>query len=415
MLHSVSIRRTLAVAAGLFLMSAGEGFAAPQAFSITGTITSVSDPGGLLPPSIVVGSAFNGGYSIDPLLATNPIVLANGTAYRSPVFQDVGTVNATVAGNAFQSGVSVVFVGNNKAQAGLGIVDLWTTGSANPPSPAVKISVFFYDTTTTKLGSEALFINQTNNGWTAGRLRIAQYGPSGLIQILAEGEIQFAPATSVLFLDRCAGGCVYTPGFDDSRTNRSSILNSSATLSAFPFGDPSFQAVVSCLRTTFAPFDIQVTVVDPGGSDHFEIAVAGTSQQVGLPSGIRNVSPVTCQNGGVVQNGPAFVFASTIGDAPLEICWNAAQAAGFLLGLDYELLTGDVMTLNGSSLPRSFLDQAALCGDSQPRDCLCGGTTQNSYQRLMTTLPEPGSGAGALLSVITLAVHARLSKRRVGY
>lgn len=214
-------------------------------------------------------------------------------------------------------------------------------------------------------------------------------------------------APPLLFLGRCADGCTYTPGADDSRTNASSIPNGSSTLAAFAHGDASFDAVVACVRATFAPFAIDVTDVDPGGDDHFEIAIAGTSQQLGLPAGIANVSPVTCLNGGVVENGPAFAFANAIGDVPLEICWNAAQAAGTLLGLDRELLAGDVMTALAGSLPKAFLDEAALCGESQPRECFCGGTTQNSHQRLLTTLPEPGSSAAGLAAAAGLGYLAR--------
>ena len=61
-------------------------------------------------------------------------------------------------------------------------------------------------------------------------------------------------ATPILFLDDCSTGCVYTPGPEDSRINRSSILSQTAALSAYPHGSASFQQVVECVRTTFAPF-----------------------------------------------------------------------------------------------------------------------------------------------------------------
>jgi len=218
-------------------------------------------------------------------------------------------------------------------------------------------------------------------------------------------------ASPVLFLDRCADGCAYTPGFDDSRTNASSIPSASSTLSAYAFGDASFDAVVACVHDTFAPFAIAVTDVDPGASAHFEIAVAGAPQQLGLPAGVTNVSPTSCQNDGVIANGLGFAFAGAIGDAPLEICWNAAQAAGALLGLDHEVLAGDVMTYLGGSLPKAFLDETAPCGETQARDCRCGGTTQNSHQRLLTSLPEPGAIGGVLVAVAALSTLAR--RRRV--
>ena len=237
------------------------------------------------------------------------------------------------------------------------------------------------------------------------RRHIAWISTAILVALAAPVEA----AMPLLFLDRCAAGCAYTPGFDDSRTNASSIPSSDSTLSAFVHGDTSFDAVVACVRDTFAPFAIEVTNVDPGSAEHFEVAVAGTSQQLGLPAGIANVSPVTCQNGGVIANGPAFAFANTIGNEPLEICWNAAQAAGVLLGLDHEVLAGDVMTYLAGSLPKAFLDETASCGELQARDCLCGGTTQNSYRRLLATLPEPGSLAAGLAALLALAIRARRS------
>ena len=105
----------------------------------------------------------------------------------------------------------------------------------------------------------------------------------------------------------------------------------------------------------------------------------------------------------------AFAFANTLGDAPLEICWNAAQAAGALLGLDHEVLAGDVMTYLAGSLPKAFLDETAPCGETLARDCLCGGATQNSYQRLLATLPEPGAAAGGVVALVALA-SARVSR-----
>ena len=214
--------------------------------------------------------------------------------------------------------------------------------------------------------------------------------------LLAESAHAAAP---VIFLDRCEGGCTYHPGFDDSRTNTSSIVTQTSQLSAFQYGDPSFAAVLACVRQTFAPFAVEVTDVDPGSADHYEIAVAGTSQEIGGIAGNTAVAPFVC---GGTSNGIAFAFANTIGDAPDAICWAAAQGAGFLLGLDAVYACGDVMTFLPGCLPKSFLDADSQCGTNAPQPCLCGGTTQNSYQKLLALLPEPertGSAAAVLLGV----------------
>jgi len=226
--------------------------------------------------------------------------------------------------------------------------------------------------------------------------------------LLAAGA---AHATTTIFLDRCSANCSYTPGYDDSRTNTSSVASSASVLSAFTYGDTSWNDVVACVQQTFAPFDVQVTDIDPGAAEHLEIAVAGTPEQMGQQAGITNVSPITCIGTRVVDNGIGFAFAGTIGDSPIEICWNAAQAAGSLLGLDRELLSGDVMSSLGP-LPKVFLDQTADCGEDTPRDCVCGGSTQNSYQWLLATLPEPGGLATGATALLALAGIRRGAARR---
>jgi len=221
-----------------------------------------------------------------------------------------------------------------------------------------------------------------------------------------------AAAPFTLFLDRCTDTCTIAPGMDDSRIDQSSIVSSSQSLPAFAYDDASWNAVVACVRDSFAPFAIDVTEADPGGAEHLEVKVAGLPQQIGLPMGIGAVSPVTCDGDRVVANGIGFAFAGTFGDVPLEICWAAAQAAGSLLGLDHELLAGDVMTYLGGSLPKRFLDETASCGEFAPRACQCGGTTQNSHQHLLATLPEPRAHAGAAAALAALALCRSATRRR---
>src|SRR5687768_18587503 len=51
---------------------------------------------------------------------------------------------------------------------------------------------------------------------------------------------------AALFLNRCAGGCTLSPGTDDSRANRSSLLRGTVVISEFRHGDQAWQAVVEC-------------------------------------------------------------------------------------------------------------------------------------------------------------------------
>src|SRR5690349_13478218 len=70
-----------------------------------------------------------------------------------------------------------------------------------------------------------------------------------------------AVSSNVIFMNRCAGGCVvHQSGTDDSRTDSSTIGGGSLT--AFKYGDAVWGQVMSCLRDTFEDFNVVVTDVD---------------------------------------------------------------------------------------------------------------------------------------------------------
>ena len=52
-----------------------------------------------------------------------------------------------------------------------------------------------------------------------------------------------APISNILFINRCPGGCVITPGSNDARANTSSVVGGTRTLSEFAHGDTTFDAV----------------------------------------------------------------------------------------------------------------------------------------------------------------------------
>ena len=68
-----------------------------------------------------------------------------------------------------------------------------------------------------------------------------------------------------IYLNPCLpNGCTVHPGNDDSRTDSSSIPETQAVLTAYPHGSTSWNTLVQCVKDMYAPFDIQVTDVDPG-------------------------------------------------------------------------------------------------------------------------------------------------------
>jgi hypothetical protein len=221
-------------------------------------------------------------------------------------------------------------------------------------------------------------------------------------------------AEGILFLQRCEGGCQFQAGADDSGTNHSSVINGTRNLTAAPQSEATWDSMVECVRDTFAPFAIAVTEVDPGTVEHFELAIAGTPQQLGYANSTVNVAPSTCNGDGVVPNSIGFVLAGQFGEVPLELCWYAAQTLGVIFGLDNAVLETDVMTYIGGPLPKTFVDESSACGEFSPRTCRCGGTTQNSYQRVLTVLPEPGVAASGPAAALAIAALARRRYRKIG-
>lgn len=183
-------------------------------------------------------------------------------------------------------------------------------------------------------------------------------------------------------------GGTYTPGNNNSSTNTSSIINSTRQIQ--PWGSSSQRAaVLACIKDQFAPFNITVTDQDPGSTQHIEGVVAGYPQDIGMQSGVGGVSPFTC---GVIDRSIAYTFAEVYGNATREICETAAQEIAHSFGLDHEYLCQDPMTYLTNCGNKSFQDQDVSCGEYSARSCQCGGSTQNSYQMLLSILGPPNQG-----------------------
>lgn len=220
------------------------------------------------------------------------------------------------------------------------------------------------------------------------------------------GPVAFTDVSNVIFLNRCPGGCTVQPGNDDSRTNTSSIASQPSVLTEFPYGDESWNQVVQCVRDLYAPFNIQITDVDPGNADHFEVMIAGNAAALDM-EGAGGVAPFQPCDGQLVDNVPSFVFAADI-DSLDFLCWAAAQESSHVFGLDHELNAKDPMTYLAPPIRKpGFQNVDAQCGEEadQPRECWCGGSTQNSWQYLMDvfgpanlepatlTITQPADGA----------------------
>lgn len=223
--------------------------------------------------------------------------------------------------------------------------------------------------------------------------------------------------TKTIFMNRCPNNCVLTSGYTDSRTNKSAI--GAGTLSAYSYGDASWNTVMACMKDTFSRFNVEITDVDPGPYvDHFEIMVAGSPTQIGLDPSVGGVAEYSCQSPGVCDvyqpNVIVFDFAKVWGSYPnrdLEICATAAQEIAHSWGLDHVVDKTDPLTYNDYSGMRQFKDNMTCgsdcvngkspfgltCTSAGAHTCMSTGTaTQNDVQTLLKLFGPAGAKAPTL-------------------
>jgi hypothetical protein len=210
--------------------------------------------------------------------------------------------------------------------------------------------------------------------WT-GYIRVAQLAPPAAVV-----------SSRLIYMKRCPiNGCAVRFGpTDDARTQTTSISQGDRVIGAYTQGDAVWAEVMACMRRTYAPFDINVTDVDPGSIPHFEEIVGGR------PSDLRNdipnaggVAPFTCDE---IPNAISYTF-DVYGPDAEALCWTAAQETAHAFGLEHEYLQKDPMTYMGGLLPKMFQDVDAQCGEFSVRPCQCPGrTTQSSYRMLLALL-----------------------------
>lgn len=200
-----------------------------------------------------------------------------------------------------------------------------------------------------------------------------------VVTITAETPTQHGSGPHILFLNRCTGGETISPGQEDSRANTSSILNSTVNFPEYPFGDGSWGEVMTRARELYAPFNVQVTDVDPSPATHDEVIVCGNAASAGF-DGAGGVAPFSC---GVIPNAITYVFAETMGNNPEALAIVIGQESAHAWGLDHEYQCDDPMTYLNWCGDVQFQDGDYPCGEYSERQCSCGGATQNSYQHIM--------------------------------
>jgi len=195
----------------LVAISSAPAVATPITVSFSGTMTSITDPTGVLNPAVAVGAPFTGSYTIEPVIGGSTSG-AFGTFY---LLLPAGLTTVSIAGAPYSGPISGVLIGNGADLPGTGVRDFWFTlvnysSSFGLPSP-VFATVGFLDSTLTRLSSESFFVNPDLAGWDQAEIQLGRFvaGPGGGPQgeILGIGTITSVvaipePATTLL----AAGG-----------------------------------------------------------------------------------------------------------------------------------------------------------------------------------------------------------------
>lgn len=194
------------------------------------------------------------------------------------------------------------------------------------------------------------------------------------------------PGGKTIFLNR-AGGTFMHAATDNAIANTSLVVDGTQTLAAWPYGDESWQSLKSCIAAGLAPFNATVTDVDPGTALHHEIVF--TTKYWGANADFMwAISAANC--GGTPATGVSFVFGSVSGvyDHPQEWCEIAlSQIGSDLAGLDHARDCHDYLGwFQPACGEKSYVDSLIKCGETEDRACYCGGTAQNSYQRMRNAL-----------------------------
>jgi hypothetical protein len=187
-------------------------------------------------------------------------------------------------------------------------------------------------------------------------------------------------SSRLIYMHRCPpSGCIVTQGPDDSRIDRSMIAQGTRTIGEFKQGDAVWNALMTCMRATYAPFNIGVTDQPPGSVPHYEHIVGGRPTQLRDDiNGAGGVAPFTCAE---IPNAISYTF-DVYGPDAEQLCWTAAQETAHAFGLEHEVNQLDPLTYLGGP-PKRFQAADSMCGEFAPRACECGNATQNTYMHLL--------------------------------
>jgi hypothetical protein len=197
------------------------------------------------------------------------------------------------------------------------------------------------------------------------------------------------------------------PQFDDARINRSMMLNiTEATVPGSSLSNADWSTLMSCVREIFAPFNVEVTDVEPRRmlrrlpKTHMEIVMTSHPSVINQDPDVGGVA-TRYPNASTADNGVGWVFEDQYGSV-IELCETVAHEAGHLFGLDHVMQHNDVMSYFEVEELRGFQDVNSRCAteDSTPKPKQCtvknpltgNFDTQNTFDFLKRRVGQVGNG-----------------------
>lgn len=230
-------------------------------------------------------------------------------------------------------------------------------------------------------------------------LKRVQPDPSGGGELVDIGKrILHRPTVSkLIYLNR--EGAVLRGGPDDATFNISSIVGRSrgneATIPAFVGTAARWNAIATCIRRKFAPFDVEVVEQRPVQGDYLMAVLGGKPDDLALnPEDGHKHSHATGLapfSGEPIPRAVVFVFTRALRENTRGSCEVAGMEIAHAFGLDHARNCKDLMSYMKPCGERTFVDKDLPCGEHEDRACAGDQPTQNSYRALLTVL-----GAAAL-------------------
>jgi MYXO-CTERM domain-containing protein len=242
-------------------------------------------------------------------------------------------------------------------------------------------------------------------------------GLSSIRQVLPSTGIQEVPGGAPLILYINKNGVTLSPGDNDARTNKSTLVSQTTAVPAWTTTATAWTQIMNCTRTMWAPFNVTVTDVDPGNVPHMESIVTTLSSTIGMDPNVGGVSPYTigCD---FIPNSIVFTFAQAFNGDPETICEVMGQEMAHSIGHDHQMLASDPMTYLEYNGLQAFRDQTVSCGEYQNRACgLQGecGATQNSVQLMLTRVGAAGGGGTDGIPTVAITSPANGAQVRPGF